>query len=365
MARSLERHSKLISWFFAGLFYTELFIIPCTARAEALPYYVPGRGASKLWPAPGSDGRQVPDIKERRQGDFTGSGPASVNQQFTSGPTQPEMQAFSSVNSSNMVDLFSGDFAYNIPLMDVGGYPVNISYRSGISMDQEASWVGLGWNINPGTVARNLRGLPDDFNGKDSIKKITSIRENKTVGVSVGGDVEIVGTPFSVGGSIGVFHNNYRGWGIENSMNASINSAIGSKGSMTTGLSLNNNSQEGLSITPSLSVALTQRDAEEKSGYSGSFSTSLPYNSRTGLKGLQLSAGVRQFKTDEQNQKRSYSVGGSISSVISFASPSYTPSITIPFTSRQFSFTGKLGFSHQKVVNPNVFISGYVSKQRI
>ena len=41
-----------------------------------------------------------------------------------------------------MVDLFSGDFNYNIPLMEVGGYPINLSYHSGIGMDQEASWVG-------------------------------------------------------------------------------------------------------------------------------------------------------------------------------------------------------------------------------
>jgi hypothetical protein len=83
-----------------------------------------------------------------------------------------------------MVDLFSGDFSYNIPLMDVGGYPINIGYRSGISMDQEASWVGLGWNINPGTITRNLRGLPDDFNGSDSVKKTINIKENKTIGVT-------------------------------------------------------------------------------------------------------------------------------------------------------------------------------------
>ena len=105
--------------------------------------------------------------------------PKNKTKKYIGGPTQPEMQAFQSVNANNMVDLFSGDFSYNIPLMDVGGYPVNLSYRSGISMDQEASWVGLGWNINPGAINRNMRGLPDDFDGSDSIKKITSIKCNK------------------------------------------------------------------------------------------------------------------------------------------------------------------------------------------
>ncbi|MBL7729082.1 MAG: hypothetical protein JNM68_15405, partial [Dinghuibacter sp.] len=45
------------------------------------------------------------------------------------GPGQPEMQAFKAVGANDMVDLFTGDFSYNIPLLDVGGYPVNLSYN--------------------------------------------------------------------------------------------------------------------------------------------------------------------------------------------------------------------------------------------
>ena len=66
-----------------------------------------------------------------------------------------------------MVDLSSGDMSYNIPLMDVGGYPLNLAYTAGVGMDQEASWVGLGWNLSVGQINRNVRGLPDDFNGTD------------------------------------------------------------------------------------------------------------------------------------------------------------------------------------------------------
>src|SRR6185436_20469580 len=82
---------------------------------------------------------------------------------LTSGPTQPEVQSFAPAGMDNMVDKFTGDFSYNIPLFDVGGYPINLTYQSGITMDQEASWVGLGWNVNPGVLNRTLRGLPDDF----------------------------------------------------------------------------------------------------------------------------------------------------------------------------------------------------------
>src|SRR5690349_15272967 len=83
---------------------------------------------------------------------------------LTGGPSQPEMESFEPVGTTDMVDLFTGDFNYNIPLIDVGGYPINIAYHSGVTMDQEASWVGLGWNINAGVISRITRGLPDDFN---------------------------------------------------------------------------------------------------------------------------------------------------------------------------------------------------------
>ncbi|MGQ3133725.1 MAG: hypothetical protein ACT6RE_17155, partial [Flavobacteriales bacterium] len=66
---------------------------------------------------------------------------------LTSGPSQPEVESFQPVGLSQMVDPFSGDFSYSIPLLDIGGYPLNLAYQSGVSMDQEASWVGLGWNL--------------------------------------------------------------------------------------------------------------------------------------------------------------------------------------------------------------------------
>ena len=39
---------------------------------------------------------------------------------LTGGPSQPEVQSFEPVGTSEMVDLFTGDFTYNIPLIDVG-----------------------------------------------------------------------------------------------------------------------------------------------------------------------------------------------------------------------------------------------------
>ena len=309
---------------------------------------IPGNGGQSGFTYPNHENEGADNLK-------------SVNVDAGGGPTQPEMQTFQSVNSSNMVDLFTGDFSYNIPLMDVGGYPVNISYRSGITMDQEASWVGLGWNINPGTVTRNMRGLPDDFaGGFDTIKKTTSIKAEKTIGVTGGANIELAGLPIGLGASLGIFHNNYRGWGIETALDASINAGVSSKGILTSGLSINNNSQEGLSIAPSLSYSVSEREADSK--VSGNLSLSLPYNSRTGLKALQISAGIRQYALDDKNQK--YSVGSRFNTSISFAYPAYTPSISLPYTNRQFTFTGKVGTA-KKPLHPSFFISGYVTTNRI
>ncbi|WP_159445106.1 PA14 domain-containing protein [Filimonas lacunae] len=281
---------------------------------------------------------------------------ASAN--FGSGPTQPEMSAFQSVGSGNMVNLFSGDFSYNIPLMDVGGYPVNIFYQSGITMEQDASWVGLGWNINPGAITRNMRGLPDDFTGKqDSIWRSISLKENKTVGVTAGADVELKDVPMDLGFSLGVFHNTYKGWGMETGLNASVRVASGSKGKSTVGLDLNNNSQEGFSISPSFQYKLHGKNSDD---ISNSFGLSFPMNNRTGLKAIQLSYGMSKYKTDPKNSVS----GGLGSSLISFSRPAYTPTMSYPMTSTQYTFTAKTG-GQLWVIHPNVSLSGYVSTQKI
>lgn len=69
------------------------------------------------------------------------------------------------------VDLSTGDFNYNIPLMVVSGpngeaFPLNIRYYSGIPVEQEASWVGLGWDLVLGEIKREVSGVPDDWRGK-------------------------------------------------------------------------------------------------------------------------------------------------------------------------------------------------------
>ncbi|MBL4710864.1 MAG: hypothetical protein JKY48_20765 [Flavobacteriales bacterium] len=69
----------------------------------------------------------------------------------------------------NNVDLFTGDFNYSIPLIQVSGpngesFPLQLNYNSNIKTNQEASWVGLGWSLGLGEINRQVNGLPDDWN---------------------------------------------------------------------------------------------------------------------------------------------------------------------------------------------------------
>ncbi len=248
-------------------------------------------------------------------------------------------------------------------------------------MDQEASWVGLGWNINPGTVTRNLRGLPDDFNG-DMVKKTVNMKPNKTVGVTAGADLEIAGFPKGledskktennasykggkIGASLGITHNNYKGWGIEHGINASLNSGKVGKGILSAGLSLTNSTTEGLSINPSITLSGGFKIKEEARG-GGGLTLSLPYNSRSGLHSLQLSLGTSYDKKIKATNKRSEisGAGGFRSTLISFYQPSVIPSISIPYYSDQFTFTAKVGFLN-KVTHPSLYVTGYRTLQYI
>jgi hypothetical protein len=87
---------------------------------------------------------------------------------LSSSPYTPESETF--MGSGNMgegVNEVTGDFSYNVPLLDVpgpeGSYPINAFYRAGIKPEQDASWIGLGWNVNVGSINRNIVGFPDDY----------------------------------------------------------------------------------------------------------------------------------------------------------------------------------------------------------
>ena len=91
----------------------------------------------------------------------------AVQMSYAQGPNAPEAVSFEPVDATDMVNLVTGDMSYVLPLLNVpspeGGYPLALAYHAGIAMEQEASWVGLGWSLNPGAINRSVNGYPDDW----------------------------------------------------------------------------------------------------------------------------------------------------------------------------------------------------------
>lgn len=300
---------------------------------------------------------------------------------LTGGPSQPEVQGFTPASATEMVDLFTGDFSYNIPLLDVGGYPVNISYRSGVRMDQEASWVGLGWSLNPGVLNRDMRGLPDDFKG-DQVTRYMHMKPNETfglklgVGVNVMEDVAFVPKASASGESgLGIIYNTYRGFGVERYK--SLSGMIGTEGgtgldaNLSAGLSITNSTLDGTDIVPHASAEL---GVHAVVGVGVGYTISAPYNSRTGLKQLtqSMNIGVGFYVDGDRKADKQYddffsklnaaagkqifamstpdytheALGMSVTTAlppISFGSQSYTPYSPNSYNTFSFLFRTSLG----------------------
>ncbi len=94
----------------------------------------------------------------------------TVSLALTHGPHQPEYTSYEEPGATDMVNLLTGDFSFNMPILEVpgpeGGFSLPLSYASGIGLDQEASWVGLGWSMNAGAITRSIVEYPDDAKGE-------------------------------------------------------------------------------------------------------------------------------------------------------------------------------------------------------
>lgn len=303
---------------------------------------------------------------------------------LTSGPSQPESKGFEPSGMSDMVDAFSGDFSYSIPIMDVGGYPIKLNYHSGSGPDDEASWVGFGWSLTPGAMTRQLRGLPDDFNGADKVVKTEHLKDHITEGITAKVSAKFAGFPignFSL--SAGVEFDNYRGIGTRLGANAGLTlgdvsatedgennsddddtlpSGNGLSGGVSLGLSTS--SMDGASASLNFNIMKKNQDMNETNE---SVSIGFPYSSRAGLQGMTLSDSYDPGKSSAGSvpammHMSSPEIGGT--SFISFVAPTYTPTIEAPTTTDsytlgldaggQFSF-GYLGGG----------ISGYYTNQHI
>lgn len=166
------------------------------------------------------------------------------------GPRSPEAASFEPVDATDMVNLITGQYSYVLPLLNVpspeGGYPIAMGYHAGIAMDQEASWTGLGWNVNPGSLQRNVNGYPDDYNGShlneyfyDEGGTIStysaSIGFTSLAGLSVGVGFNW-GSDQALGGSVSIGYGPPDGAGFSLTAGSNGQASIG-VGASTSGLS--------------------------------------------------------------------------------------------------------------------------------
>jgi hypothetical protein len=287
----------------------------------------------------------------------------SASSPQTGGPDQPEVQSFTPVGISDMVDPFTGDFTYNIPIMDVDGYPINLAYNGGANMDQEASWVGLGWNLNPGVMNRSLRGLPDDFNGTDSMRTEMNQKKNWNVGVGFGMNYELLGFNTTEGSTptidtthIGTLsadftidYDNFTGFSSSLSANSNFpKSNAAKKLSIDAGLGFSGSSSSGASLSPSISFSTG--NSPNSSGAIRKMNIGSTLNSR---QGLSVKAGYTKNQITKKNQEQKEGVALIEASKINttyinassynIGNVSFSPKLGMPINMFSTSFSFKWG----------------------
>ena len=155
----------------------------------------------------------------------------SVALALTAGPTAPEYSSFEPVDTTDMVNLATGDLVYNVPLLEVpgpaGGYPLSLSYHAGINPGLEASWVGLGWTLNAGAINRIVNGYPDDYNNTNQTDRFFWEGGSQTT-YTLGASYGLPSSAASVGAGLTYASDTYQGVGIGWYVNGGLNVPIGS-----------------------------------------------------------------------------------------------------------------------------------------
>lgn len=390
----INKYQKPVAAFFAFVFYLQL-IAPLRSLAADFPVYDSVRYSS-LHTGNSSNKLHDRNIANRDQVNVSSNpiktfAPAlkfkpllhdSSTKESIGGPTAPEASSFKAAGANNLVNLFTGDFSYSVPLLDVGGYPVNLFYNGGITMEQEASWVGLGWNINPGSVSRNMRGVPDDFDGTDVLTQTQNVKPNKTWGGEASVDGELIGLKDpKLNFTLGYSYNNYLGPELDLGAGISVSIPITktivhekyaptdtSQGlNISLGASAKLSSRSGFTLSPSLNAGL--HSVTQKMDLGIGLSTS--YNGRTGIKDLNISSQTTfnnyTSKTDK-NKIESFDKSsihqGITSSSISFARPSYIPTLRMPMQYANYSGQVELG-AGMFGIRGAATLQGYYSESKV
>lgn len=283
----------------------------------------------------------------------------STSVAFTqSGPSQAETTGFSLNSTGNMVNKFTGDFSYSIPLMDVEGYPITIQYNQNVGMETEASWVGLGWDLSLGSVSRQLRGIPDDFNGEDKIKRIFKVRNNITRGKKNGFSVSVHSQKKGLGLGLtalwGTYNNSYNGPGKTVDFNVAGSFSVGDKIkaglNLGVGYSFDNQNGAGRSTMVGLSTSKGPGSGNEGGSAGLSASWSSNFNSRGGRLSNTFGLSVN-FGNNLKNGSSSMSV--STGATHSLGALTSIPRLAFPFMSNTKSFQLETGGF---IMSPGVFI---------
>jgi hypothetical protein len=294
----------------------------------------------------------------------------SMSWALTEGPSQPEVQSFEPVTTTQMVDPFTGDFNYNIPLFNLpgpnGGYPINLAYHAGATMDDEASWVGLGWNINVGSLVRNMRGLPDEFestlvdedgitdlNGNDEnddkdvvlgdyLHVKSDIKQSWTLGTtgSIGQEVLGIGLEDAVGinasANVSVYYNNFNGVGA--SAGANMGNAVSSGSNWSFGLSLDSENGAGVSAAYSTNARGNWKGGTNTHKLSLSFDGSLSVDYALARTEKEMIEVITTFATGVTGTDyKMVEKSGKYGSGVSFARNNFSPSVATKLNSYSLS----------------------------
>jgi len=210
--------------------------------------------------------------------------PVNLLYAANNGPTSPEAASFEPVDAADMVNLATGDLSYSLPALNVpspeGGYSMALSYHAGIAVDQEASWVGLGWSLNPGAINRSVTGVPDDWKQE----KINQIMYDKggeatsyTGSVSVGW-----GGAASAGYSVGL----YASYAENKTFGGSTSYSFDGGVAASMGLSKSESGNSGLGIGGSIGTNGASAGLNAFSNQNGSGGLSVNQSFKDGSSGV-------------------------------------------------------------------------------
>ncbi len=262
---------------------------------------------------------------------------------LTSGPNSPEFSSFTPVSTTNMVDMFSGDFSYNLPVINIpgthgGGYALSLAYKAGSTVEDEASWVGYGWSLNPGSIKRNMRGFPDDIKGKE-IDVYNKTPVNWTLSTGSNATVEFYSSDIGLGINSSTRYNNYTGLMRMIGMNVNV------KGAASIGFHFDgSNSTVSATISPAgiLHAIKGKKEGDRKTR--GQFQKEVGY-ARRGTEDCRKEVSDK-FKADHSGKTQNRVSGSNSTGIFSYDN-----------AMRQTSVAAFVGFScnFQANVMPTIF----------